>query len=204
MYQKNDYLVYGKDVCKVFEITEDNNIKYYLLRPLKDQSLKIKIPTDNEKIRNIMTKEQLNNLILKIKDIEIIEADEKYIELEYKKLLQEPTHEDLIKIIKTTYLRNKKRLDNNIPIDTVLELDPKNAKSVEDAVRIFMRSFVVSSIEKTSQMSSDKFIVFLSQETVTKLVILSVVLLIAFVAISLIVSSIDFSGVFFSFFFNLK
>ena len=78
----------------------------------------------------------------------------------------------------------QKRLDNNIPIDTVLELDPKNAKSVEDAVRIFMRSFVVSSIEKTSQMSSDKFIVFLSQETVTKLVILSVVLLIALVAIN--------------------
>ena len=78
----------------------------------------------------------------------------------------------------------QKRLDNNIPIDTVLELDPKNAKSVEDAIRIFMRSFVVSSLEKTSQMSSDKFIVFLSQETVTKLVILSVVLLIALIAIN--------------------
>lgn len=76
------------------------------------------------------------------------------------------------------------RLDNNISIDTVLELDPKNAKSVEDAVRIFMRSFVVTSLEKTSQMSSDKFIVFLSQETVTKLVILSVVLLIVLIAIN--------------------
>ena len=76
------------------------------------------------------------------------------------------------------------RLDNNVSVDTVLELDPKNAKSVEEAVRIFMRSFVVSSLEKTSQMSSDKFIVFLSQETVTKLVILSVVLLIALIAIN--------------------
>ncbi len=76
------------------------------------------------------------------------------------------------------------RLDNNIPIDTVLELDPKNAKSVEDAVRIFMRSFVVSSLEKTSQMSSDKFIVFLSQDTVTKLIILSIVLLVALIAIN--------------------
>lgn len=76
------------------------------------------------------------------------------------------------------------RLDNNISVDTVLELDPKNAKSVEDAVRIFMRSFVVTSLEKTSQMSSDKFIVFLSQDTVTKLTILSVLLLIALIAIN--------------------
>lgn len=76
------------------------------------------------------------------------------------------------------------RLDNNISIDTALELDPKNAKSVEDAVRIFMRSFVVTSLEKTSQMSSDKFIIFLSQDTVTKLTILSVLLLIALIAIN--------------------
>lgn len=76
------------------------------------------------------------------------------------------------------------RLDNNESVDTVLELNPKNAKSVEDAVRIFMRSFVVSSLEKTSKMSSDKFIVFLSQDTVTKLVVLSVLLLIALIAIN--------------------
>lgn len=76
------------------------------------------------------------------------------------------------------------RLDNNVSVDTVLELDPKNAKSVEDAIRIYMRSFVVTNLEKTAKMPSDKFIVFLSQETVTKLVILSVVLLIALVAIN--------------------
>ncbi len=76
------------------------------------------------------------------------------------------------------------RLDNNESVATVLELDPKNATSIEDAIRIFMRSVVVSSLEKTSKMSSDKFIVFLSQKTVTKLIILSVLLLIALVAIN--------------------
>ena len=34
------------------------------------------------------------------------------IEYEYKKLINSGRHEDLIKIIKTTYLRNKKRLDS--------------------------------------------------------------------------------------------
>lgn len=35
------------------------------------------------------------------------------IENEYKKLLDSCSYDDLISIIKTTYLRNKERLDNN-------------------------------------------------------------------------------------------
>lgn len=76
------------------------------------------------------------------------------------------------------------RLDNNVSVDTVLELDPKNAKSVEDAIRIYMRSFVVTNLEKTAKMPSDQFIVFLSQDTVTKLIVLSIVLLVALIAIN--------------------
>ena len=78
----------------------------------------------------------------------------------------------------------QERLDNNISVDTVLELDMKNAKDIEDAIRIFMRSFVVKSLEKTSQMSSDKFVVFLSENTVTKLVVLSVALLLLIIVVN--------------------
>ena len=42
-----------------------------------------------------------------------IESNERFIENEYRKLLSINSHEDLIKIIKTSYLRNKKRMDNN-------------------------------------------------------------------------------------------
>ena len=38
--------------------------------------------------------------------------DDKYIEKTYKELLMEGTYEDLIKIIKTTYLRNDFRIKN--------------------------------------------------------------------------------------------
>lgn len=78
----------------------------------------------------------------------------------------------------------QERLENDTPINTVLELDPKNAKSIEDAVRIYIRSFVISSIEKVSEMTSDNFIIFLSQATVTKLIVLSIALLIVLVAIN--------------------
>ena len=33
----------------------------------------------------------------------------------------------------------QERLDNDAPVDTVLELNPRNAKSVEDAVRIYVK-----------------------------------------------------------------
>lgn len=89
------------------------------------------------------------------------------------------------------------RLDNNESIDTVLELKPANAKSIEEAARIFIRSFVITSIEKTAKMPADKFIVFLSQETVTKLVVLSIVLLISLIAINYksILNVILYSGI---------
>lgn len=51
-------------------------------------------------------------LIARIPEIDVISCNEKLIEAEYKNLLSSGSHEDLIKIIKTTYLRNKKRLDN--------------------------------------------------------------------------------------------
>lgn len=115
MYKINDYLVYGKDVCKVYEINEKrfNNTDYYLLRPIKDLSLKIEAPVTSNKIRPVITKERLNEIIEEIPKIKPIETNDKFIEAEYKRLLSESTHEDLIRIIKTTYLRNKERLDNN-------------------------------------------------------------------------------------------
>ena len=117
MYKVNDYLVYGKDVCQVEKIEEKkfNNEDYYLLRPIKNKSLKISAPISDKanKIRALLTKEDIENLINKIPSIKAITSDEKFIESEYKKLLSNNTHEDLIKIIKTTYLRNKERLDNN-------------------------------------------------------------------------------------------
>jgi len=114
MYKENNYIVYGKDVCKSEKIEEKkfNNEDYYLLRPVKDPTLKIQIPTTNTKIRKLITIEELNNIINKIPEIETISIDERFLENEYKQLISNGTHEDLIKVIKTTYLRNQKRLEN--------------------------------------------------------------------------------------------
>ena len=115
MYKVGDLLVYKKDVCEIIEIKEKylRGMDYFILAPIIDKSLKLQIPTSSSAIRDLLTKEEVERLIKQIPTIETIKIESKNIENEYKQLMQSGTHEDLIKIIKTTYLRNKERLDNN-------------------------------------------------------------------------------------------
>lgn len=116
MFNIGDYVVYKRNVCKIKEIKKNfiKNTDYYILVPIDDESLTISIPIGNEKIaRKLITKKELDNIISLIPNIDVkIIDNEKNIEQEYKKLLDSGSHEDLIKIIKTSYLRNKERTDN--------------------------------------------------------------------------------------------
>ena len=114
MYKIGDYIIYLKDVCKVLDIKEKymNDMDYYVLNPVNDNSLKLNIPINNNSLRNLISKEKIEEIINNILNIEVIQDDDKTIENTYKILLSNATHEDLIKIIKTSYLRNQKRIDN--------------------------------------------------------------------------------------------
>jgi len=117
MFEINDYVVYKKDVCKIIDtkVNSINNVKYYVLIPLDDNTLKIDVPVDNKfgYLRNLISKDQVDEIIKEIPNIDIISDNNHMIEAEYRSLLATNKHENLIKIIKTTYLRNKERLDNN-------------------------------------------------------------------------------------------
>lgn len=116
MFNINDYVVYKKEVCRVKEIKENglDNSFYYVLVPITDESLKIEVPTANRLgyLRNLISKEEIDDIIKNIPNIRIIEENDRLIENEYKELLKKGTFEDLITIIKTTYLRNKAREDS--------------------------------------------------------------------------------------------
>ncbi|MBQ3020690.1 MAG: hypothetical protein IJD92_00520 [Bacilli bacterium] len=105
-----------------------NNEDYYILNSLSDKSLNIKIPITSNKIRNIITKDEFKTIIANIPIIEIIKDNDRLIENNYKTLMQSGKHEDLIKIIKTTYLRNEQRLNNNKKIS---EIDDTYFKKAE-------------------------------------------------------------------------
>ena len=115
MYKINDYIIYKREVCKVINVLPKyfKNQDYYLLSPLSDSSLTIKVPIDNDSIRNIITKKEVKKIITEIPNISPVNTNDKNLENIYKELLTSNTHENLIKIIKTTYLRNKERIDNN-------------------------------------------------------------------------------------------
>ncbi len=118
MYKVNDYVVYKKDVCRVKEIKNNkvNGQDYYILVPIDDDSLIIDVPVENRMgyLRDVINKKDAEKLILNMPNIKTLdEIDEKYIDKAYKELLYNGKQEDLIKIIKTAYLRNESRLKNN-------------------------------------------------------------------------------------------
>lgn len=113
MYKKDDYVLYQRKVCKVKEIKENyaKGESYYCLVPVIDPTLQIHIPITTDKIKNILTKDEALALIAKLPSIEPLKTTDKNIERDYKELLNTGNREDIVKIIKTAYLRNKKRID---------------------------------------------------------------------------------------------
>ena len=77
------------------------------------------------------------------------------------------------------------RIENNITIQNNEELNVENAKTIEEAISIYARKFVLQSIENVSGMSTDNFIILISEKTVSKLITLAVTLLVVLVVINI-------------------
>lgn len=113
MFNIDDYVVYKKDVCKVIGFKEFRDIKYYVLEPILDDSLKINVPISNKDIRCLIDKKGIDDLIKKIPNIKLIDFDNKNIDIIYKSLLDDGSYESLISIIKTAYIINNDRVSHN-------------------------------------------------------------------------------------------
>ena len=158
MFKQKSYVLYNYNVCEVKEITKIRDIDYYVLVPIFDASLTIKAPTthDGINIRPLLTKKEINKLIEKMPDIKVIDLPDHQLEQEYKKLLNTGNREDLVRIIKTTYLRNKHRKETGKKLgekdNAYLELAEKSLYS-EIATVLKMdinkaKEYVINKIEK--------------------------------------------------------
>ena len=117
MYKKGDYVVYRRDVCIIRDIKESKlkNTTYYVMNPIDDSSLIIDIPIENKMgfLRDVISTDKAKKLIERIPKINPIEnINEKNLDAKYKEMLYTGNYEDLIKIIKTTFLRNESRVNN--------------------------------------------------------------------------------------------
>ena len=119
MFEKGGYVVYGTTgVCQVEEITgmkmkgaSDEKL-YYVLRPCFQKGNTIFTPVNNEKIamRAVMSKKEAEALVKQIPEIEELnEADDKERERLYKAAIKSCNPGEWIRIIKTSYLRSRKR-----------------------------------------------------------------------------------------------
>ena len=111
MFKIGDYVIYRRDLCVIKDIIDN---KYYKLSIIDDETLTINVPIENKLglLRKPVTLSEVKKIISTIPTIEPLKTNDKIIENIYKNLMKTNKHEDLIKIIKTTYLRNKERLDS--------------------------------------------------------------------------------------------
>ena len=140
MFDVGEYLVYKNNVCKVKDIKDKEGIMYYKLVPIDDDSLKIEIPVENSDgiLRKVISRKEVESLVKEIPKIEVIEIPDRLIEYEYKNLISTGDKIDLIKVIKTAYLRNKKRLENK------KRLNEKDVNYLEKAEKILYNELCIA------------------------------------------------------------
>lgn len=120
MYHKNDYIVYGnRGVCQIVDIGVpdvtgiDTTKQYYILKPIFSSCNLVYIPVDNEKVlmRRILSCQEANELIENLEIIEpIYAANDKILEEKYKSSIAAQDAKELVKVIKTVYIKKHDKI----------------------------------------------------------------------------------------------
>ena len=115
VFLKGEYVVCGnKGVCKVEDVTTldisgvDKKREYYILKPIYMAGSTVYIPVDTamESMRKVLSSEEAKQLIREIPEIPLITTtNDKLLEQEYKGCMKTNSCQELVKIIKTIYLR---------------------------------------------------------------------------------------------------
>lgn len=121
MFEVGEFIFYGlQGVCKVKEIGNPGlpgvpkDRLYYTLEPSKSPGDKIFTPVDNNKVvlRRIISRQEAMELIDGMNTVETFQIpDERKREYYYRDAIKKCDCRELVKIIKTTYLRKKHRAD---------------------------------------------------------------------------------------------
>lgn len=132
MFKIGDYVAHYKEgVCEITAIGKldmscsDKKKEYYTLKPLYDAGGTLYTPVDNDRqqIREVIAEEEARMLIEDMPNIEELwVSDEKRREALYKEALFKNQCREWIAIIKTSYLRKKKRLSSG---KKVINVDDK-------------------------------------------------------------------------------
>lgn len=111
--------MYGKyGVCKIEDISINEFMgckkEYYILKPLSDSTATLYLPINNDelvkKLRKVISLQEVNNLIEKMPQKEVIwyKNDSERRE-RFKKIIEKGDHSELIGMIKGIYLQKQER-----------------------------------------------------------------------------------------------
>lgn len=119
MFQVNDTIMYGtQGICTIVDITEKDFMgvkkEYYVLKPMNDKAATLFAPVNNEKVegkmRRILTEMEIYQLIESMpKEKTKWIANENQRKEEYKKIISNGNHQELIRMIKALYLHKQER-----------------------------------------------------------------------------------------------
>lgn len=131
MFEEGTYVVYGnKGVCKVESVGTmkgkqmSRDTLYYTLAPVYMSGSRLYTPVTAMKtvMRKIMTKEEVTKLIEEISSLEQLWIpDEREREKIYKEAVRSCDCRELVRIIKTLYLRKESRLADGKKVTAVDE-----------------------------------------------------------------------------------
>lgn len=139
MFGIGDYVICGnKGVCTVENITTLNitgvnkEREYYILKPLYMAGSTVYVPVDSpkESMRKVLEREEAEKLIKEIPNIPLLViTNDKFSEQMYRDCIRTNDCEDLVKIIKTIYMRKQKRIQAGRKVTAV---DAKYFHMAED------------------------------------------------------------------------
>jgi RNA polymerase-interacting CarD/CdnL/TRCF family regulator len=118
MYKVDDVVVFRRDVCRVVgkEISDMTGEECYILEPYHkvEGSVVMKVPVSNKagNLRDVMTKKDVDNLIQRFSTIDALLDKPANMKSQYVSLLKGNNVDDLLKIMKTSFMRNQARLEN--------------------------------------------------------------------------------------------
>jgi len=139
-FNVNDHVVYGKSgVCIITEIRALNDSSqdvYYHLKPINHNNSTVYVPIESDalvqKMRAVLTKEEIDLLLLQLKDKKLNWIDDKVERSEFfKKILREGNREELILLIECLY---NKHIDRKNAGKRLLACDESALKLAEKLI----------------------------------------------------------------------
>ncbi len=141
-FAKGEYVVYGMNgICflediKIMKFAFDSEKStYYILKPTSNDASTIYVPLNNEKLmgklRPVMTREEIDSLLLGLKDKEIEwEKDRRFRSENFHEILINGVTQNLLLMIRCLYMKKRELLPLGKKLPTTDENTLKSAEKL--------------------------------------------------------------------------